>query len=143
MRAFLVLPAALLAGTLHGHGLTHSAQLGSAVIVELRYADDSPFSYESAEVYRPAETLPFFTGRTDANGRLAFVPDRSGDWRVRAFSEDGHGGDFTVAAAADGGSSAPSAGLGDVGGLPIGLPIGLAIIFGIFGIWSLFVRRRP
>jgi nickel transport protein len=138
VRALLALPAALVAGTLNAHGLSYSAQPGSAVILELRYADGSPFSYESAEVYRPAETLPFLTGRTDANGRLAFVPDRSGDWRVRAFSEDGHGGDFTVAAAPDSGSSAPSAGLGTVGGLAVGL----SVIFGIFGIWSLFFRRR-
>ncbi|UHD16550.1 hypothetical protein [Thiocapsa bogorovii] len=138
MRILLALPAALLAGTLHAHGLSHSAQPGSAVIVELRYADGSPFSYESAEVYRPAETVPFLVGRTDANGRLAFVPDRSGDWRVRAFSEDGHGGDFTVAAAPDGRASAPSAGLGTLGGLAVGL----AVIFGIFGIWSVFVWRR-
>ncbi len=138
MRALLALPAALLAGTLHAHALSHTAQSGSAVIVELRYGDGSPFSYESAEVYRPSESIPFLAGRTDANGRLAFVPDRAGDWRVRAFSEDGHGGDFTVAAAHEGGASAPSAGLGTVGGLAVGL----SIIFGVFGIWSLFVRRR-
>ena len=138
MRFLLALLAALLAGTLQAHGLSHSAQPGSAVIVELRYADGSPFSYESTEVYRPAETVPFLAGRTDANGRLAFVPDRSGQWRVRAFSEDGHGGDFAVAAVPDGSSSAPSAGLGTVGGILLGL----AVIFGIFGVWSLFVRRR-
>jgi len=138
MRALLALPAALLASALHAHALNHSAQPGSAVIVELRYGDGSPFSYESAEVYRPGETVPFLAGRTDANGRLAFVPDRAGDWRVRAFSEDGHGGDFTVAAAPESGAAAPSAGLGAVGGLAIGL----SVIFGVFGIWSLFVRRR-
>ena len=138
MRFLLALLAALLAGTLQAHSLSHSAQPGSAIIVELRYADGSPFSYESAEVYRPAETVPFLAGRTDANGRLAFVPDRSGDWRVRAFSEDGHGGDFTVAAAPDGASSAPSAGLGTIAGIVLGL----AVIFGIFGIWSLFIRGR-
>lgn len=138
MRALLALPAAMLAGTLHAHGLSHSARSGSAVIVELRYADGSPFSYESAEVYRPGETVPFLPGRTDANGRLAFVPDRSGDWRVRAFSEDGHGGDFTVAAAGDAGAATPAAGLGTVGGLAVGL----SILFGLFGLWSLFLRKR-
>jgi nickel transport protein len=132
------LPAILLAGALNAHTLNHSAQPGSAVIVELRYADGSPFSYESAEVYRPADTVPFLAGRTDANGRLAFVPDRSGEWRVRAFSEDGHGVDFTVAAAPDGGPSAPSTGLGTVGGLAVGL----SVIFGVFGIWTLFVKRK-
>jgi nickel transport protein len=138
MRVLLALPAALLAGTLHAHALSHTAQPGSAVIVELRYGDGSPFSYESAEVYRPGEAVPFLAGRTDANGRMAFVPDRAGDWRVRAFSEDGHGGDFTVPAAGDAGTAAPAAGLGTVGGLAVGL----SILFGLFGLWSLFLRKK-
>ena len=137
MRAFLVLPAALLAGMLHAHALMHTAQPGSAVIVELRYGDGSPFSYESAEIYRPGETVPFLAGRTDANGRLAFIPDRPGDWRVRAFSEDGHGGDFTVPAnAAD--VSAAAAELGILGRLAVGL----SLMFGVFGLWSLFLRKK-
>lgn len=138
MRVLVALSTALLAGTLQAHSLNFSAQPGSAVIVELRYADGSPFSYESAEIYRPAETVPFLAGRTDANGRLAFVPDRAGDWRVRAFSEDGHGGDFTVAATSDDRSPAPSTRLGTVGGLTVGL----AVIFGLFGLWSVFMRRK-
>lgn len=138
MRVLPALTAALLAGVLHAHALTHTVQPGSAVIVELRYADGTPFSYEAAEVYRPGEAVPFLAGRTDVNGRLAFVPDRSGDWRVRVFSEDGHGGDFTVAAAGDASTTTPAAGLGTVGGLAVGL----SVIFGVFGIWSLFVRRE-
>jgi nickel transport protein len=138
VRCLAVLPAALLAGVLHAHSLSHTAQSGSAVIVELRYADGSPFSYESAEVFRPAESIPFLAARTDANGRLAFVPDRPGDWRVRAFSEDGHGGDFTVSAGGDG---TASAGPAPLGALERGA-IGVALLFGIFGIWSLFLRRR-
>lgn len=138
MRALLGLPVALLAGTLHAHGLSHSAQPGSAVIVELRYADGSPFSYESAEVFRPGETLPFLAGRTDSNGRLVFVPDQSGDWRIRAFSEDGHGGDFTVAAAPGAEPATPDLRLGGAGGLLVGL----SMVFGLFGLWSLFLRRQ-
>lgn len=138
MKALLALPAALYACVLHAHALSHSAQLGSAIIVELRYGDGSAFSYESTEVYRPGETVPFLAGRTDANGCLAFVPDREGDWRVRAFSEDGHGGDFTVAAALGGEPPAPElrfAGLS-------GLLIGVSTLFGLFGLWSLFLRRK-
>jgi nickel transport protein len=138
VRGLLVLPLACLAGTLHAHQLNHRAQTGNAVIVALRYGDGSPFSYESAEVYRPAESIPFLAGRTDANGRLAFIPDRAGDWRIKAFSEDGHGGDFTVATTGEGGTSAPSVGLGTLGGLAVGL----SLLFGIFGVWSLFLRKR-
>jgi nickel transport protein len=137
VKTVLVLPAALLAGALQAHSLTHSAKPGDAVIVELRYGDGSPFSYEAAEVYRPAESVPFLAGRTDANGRLAFIPDRPGAWRIRAFSEDGHGADFTVAAAAEEGAATPAAGLGEVGSLAVGL----SVIFGVFGIWSLFYRK--
>lgn len=139
MRALLFLPAALLTGVVYAHALSHSAQPGSAVIVELRYGDGSPFSYESAEVYRPGEAVPFLAGRTDANGRLAFVPDKAGDWRVRAFSEDGHGGDFKFAAIPGGDTSPSSTGLGTL----VSLAVGLSLIFGVFGIWSLFMRRKP
>ena len=138
MKRRTVLPAALLAGVLHAHSLSHTVQTGSAVIVDLRYGDGSPFSYESAEVFRPSESVPFLAGRTDANGRLAFVPDRSGDWRVRAFSEDGHGGEFTVSAGGDGTAAAGPAPLGT----PERVAIGVALLFGLFGIWSLFLRRR-
>ncbi|MCU0254992.1 MAG: DUF4198 domain-containing protein [Acidobacteria bacterium] len=138
MRALWAIPAVLLAGAGHAHSLVHTAQTGSALVVELRYGDGSPFSYEAAEVFRPGETVPFLAGRTDANGRLAFVPDRPGEWRVRAFSEDGHGGDFRVAAAADPSSPPPAAGLSTVGGLAVGL----SILFGLFGLWSLFVRKK-
>jgi nickel transport protein len=129
----------LLAGPAPAHQLGHSVQTGTAVIVDLRYGDGSPFSYEAAEVFRPGEAIPFLAGRTDANGRLAFVPDRAGDWRIRGFSEDGHGGDFTVAAVPEGGVSAPRAGLWEAGGLAIGL----SVLFGLFGLWSLFLRKKP
>lgn len=138
MKRLTVLPAALLAGVLHAHSLSHTALTGSAVIVDLRYGDGSPFSYESAEVFRPSESVPFLAGRTDANGRLAFVPDRSGDWRVRAFSEDGHGGEFTVSAGGEGAAPAGPAPLGTLERVAIGV----ALLFGLFGIWSLFLRRR-
>lgn len=138
MRILLTLSSLLFVGVAHGHALSHSAGVGSAMIVQLRYGDGSPFSYESAEVYRPGETMPFLAGRTDANGRLTFVPDQEGDWRVRAFSEDGHGGDFTVAAAPGAETTAPERGLGGVGGLVVGL----SALFGLFGLWALFFRRR-
>jgi nickel transport protein len=128
----------LLAGALHAHSLVHTAQAGNALVVELRYGDGSPFSYEAAEVFRPGETVPFLAGRTDANGRLAFVPDQPGEWRVRAFSEDGHGGDFRVAAGAAAGPAASAPTLDGVGGLAVGL----SILFGLFGLWSLFLRKK-
>jgi len=130
--ALLAVPVAL-----HAHELTHSAQPGTAVIVEIRHGDGSPFSHQRAEVYRPGETVPFLGGRTDANGRLAFVSDRAGEWRVRAFSEDGHGGDFAVPA-----SAADASATTTEPGLLSHLAVGLSLLFGVFGLWSLFLRSR-
>ena len=138
MRAALGLLAVLAPGIVLAHQLTHAVQTGSALIVEFRYADGSPFSYEAAEVFRPGESIPFLAGRTDANGRVAFVPDRAGDWRVRAFSEDGHGGDFAVPAGPGGVGAADADGLGVLGRDAVGL----SLLFGAFGLWSLFARRR-
>ena len=128
---------ALAATAVCAHELQHSVQVGPAVVVELRYADGGPFSYEVAELYRPGEAAPFLTGRTDANGRVAFVPDQGGDWRLRVFSEDGHGGDFTFQAGPDPVPVAADAPLGT----PTKLALGLSLLFGVFGAWALLLRR--
>jgi len=76
------------------HDLRHSIEEGAAVTVKLFSADGNEFSFESYEVYYEGEEIPFQVGRTDARGRLVFLPDRAGTWRVKAFSKDGHGADF-------------------------------------------------
>jgi len=122
------------------HDLRHEEFSGQhAVVVRLFYSDGNAFSYESYEVYRAGEKIPFQVGRTDALGRLVFIPDRAGTWRVRAFSEDGHGVDFSLSAAAGGevtGSSRPL-----IERYPRVLT-GLGLVFGLFGLANLFLSRR-
>jgi len=133
--ALAMAPAAAIA-----HDLDHAVSRGEAVIVTLKYAGGEPFSYESYEVYAEGEDIPTQTGRTDAAGRIAFVPDREGAWRVRAFSEDGHGVDLVIEA---GGAAEPvPAGAWNGLGPWSGLAAGLGVLFGLFGIISLFARRR-
>jgi len=132
----------LVSGQAWSHELDHEVVYAEAVVVRFHFADGSPFSYESFEVTKPGEKIPFQVGRTDAEGRVVFVPDVDGEWRVRVFSEDGHGADFAVdvAAAREGGGT-------DVGGAaalprPVRVLVGLAVIFGVFGTLSLFARRK-
>jgi nickel transport protein len=128
-----VLPAA------HAHEIHHSVGEGGAVIVELTGADGKPFSFESYELFRPGEAVPVQIGKTDQRGRIIFVPDSSGAWRIRAFSVDGHGADFTVDA--DARSRVRPA-------QPRSLRqyekilIGTGCILGIFGIISLAYRKK-
>ncbi len=74
------------------HEVITQVKKETAVVVEARYPDGMPFSYESYEVYSPDNSkIPFAKGRTDRNGRIIFLPDKKGVWIVKAFSSDGHG----------------------------------------------------
>ena len=123
------------------HEILRSISDGKAVVIELSHPHATCFASESYEIFRPDETVAFQVGRTDQHGRIVFIPDRPGAWRVRAFTEDGHGANFTVdadtpslAVKADGGESTPDRVSRMVGGV--------GALLGLFGAWSLFRSRR-
>ncbi len=121
------------------HDLQHSVQGAPAIVIKLFYLDNHPFAFEAYEIYREGEKLPYQVGRTDGQGRIAFLPDRAGVWRVKSFSEDGHGLDFkleTDAAAALTDSEKPAFERYSR------IAVGVAIILGLFGLLSLYVKRR-
>lgn len=122
------------------HEIHHGVERGEATVLTFTCADGSAFSYESFEVFRPGETTPFQIGRSDALGRVSFLPDRAGEWRVRVFSEDGHGADLRVSASPAGDRAAdrspPPANRASR------IVLGLGVILGVFGTWSLIRSRR-
>ena len=130
----LGLPARVVA-----HDLQHRIREGAAVTVELFFADGNEFSFEGYEVYRAGEEIPFQVGRTDAHGRLAFLPDTPGTWRVKIFSEDGHGADISLTTGARGGIEGADRPLFE---RHLRLVVGVSILFGIFGLLNLFARKR-
>ena len=135
-----VVLAAGIARPAAAHDLRHEESSGQeAVVVRLFFSDGNAFSYERYEIYRVGEKVPFQVGRTDTLGRVVFIPDRSGVWRVRAFSEDGHGVDFTLSAAAGGEVTGGRRPL--IERYPRVLT-GLGLIFGLFGLANLYVSRR-
>ncbi len=121
------------------HDLQYTVSGGQAVVIRLFFVDDKPFSFEGYEVYRAGEKLPYQVGRSDAKGRIAFLPDRGGDWRVKAFSEDGHGLDFTLKTDAAAKVEAADKPAYERYGRIV---VGIAVILGLFGSLSLFARRR-
>ncbi len=73
----------------HGVGYRHS-ELG-AVVLEFFYSTGEKMSYREARVYSPKDSkFAAQTGRTDEQGRFAFIPDTSGEWRVVVRDEEGH-----------------------------------------------------
>ncbi len=126
-------------GNAVGHDLQYSVSQGTAVVIRLYYADTDEFSYESYEIYREGEDIPYQVGRTDAKGAIAFIPDRGGAWRIRTFSEDGHGLDFVIEVDSDQVLRVADRSLFDRYERII---VGIAILFGIFGTINLFTRRK-
>ncbi len=98
----LSLPILNTTGSLAAHEIIATlSPAKNAVVMEIEYGDGEKFSYETYEVFPPPgprgeSPPPFQTGRTDSLGRIVFLPDRPGIWRVRYQSFDGHGGETTV-----------------------------------------------
>jgi nickel transport protein len=121
------------------HDLQHSIDEAAAVYVRFFFSDGNEFDFESYEVYRGGEEVPFQVGRTDARGRLVFLPDRAGAWRIVVFSEDGHGADLSLTTGARGGVEKADESL--LERYPR-IVVGVSIIFGIFGVIALFAQGR-
>ena len=80
-----LLPAA---GWAHGTGSRVTDD--RAVVLDLHYSDGEAMSYADVQVFAPSETVAFLHGRADRLGRVAFVPDRDGEWRVEGRDAEGH-----------------------------------------------------
>jgi nickel transport protein len=130
----------LVSGTTPAHDLQYTVVGGRAVVIKMFHADNSPFTFEGYEIFREGEKLPYQVGRTDSQGRIAFLPDRAATWRIKAISEDGHGLDFKVSTDA---SAMPSGSEKPAYERYSRIFIGIAVLLGLFGLFNLYLRRKP
>ena len=139
----LWLGLALTAASASAHEVHEKLLLAEATVVHLTYADGEPFSFERYELFADGSAKPTLTGRTDAQGRIVFLPDAVQRWRVRAFSADGHGVDVDFDALSSGGPAASTAATAppDVGRASRVL-FGVLVILVLFCGAQLFIRRR-
>lgn len=126
---FLLAPA-------FAHTVDYEITQADAVVVTVFLGDEAA-SYSEYEVTSPAGGEPVQIGRLDARGRVSFLPDLKGEWKVRVAADSQHGlhgvevkvkvdESMTVT-----GTSSP----------PIArhtrLIVGISLLFGIFGLFSL------
>jgi nickel transport protein len=90
-RALAVTALLLLPAWAHGHALLHEMLEGEAVVLRFAFPGGEQPWFEPYEVFAPGAETPFQSGRINALGEVSFRPDRPGQWRVRVFTEDGHG----------------------------------------------------
>ena len=74
---------------------------GTVALVQFAYAGGAVPTYAKVEVYSPADAkVEFQNGRTDAQGRFAFMPDTPGPWRIIMADNMGHRVEHAVDASA-------------------------------------------
>jgi nickel transport protein len=128
------------------HEVHHRIEASGAVLVTLNYANGEPFAYEKYALYPAGQDIPQQVGNTDAQGRIAFVPGATSQWRLQASSADGHGVNLEFAAPV---VAAPMVATGAGSATTdIAAPrwllagFGLSMIFGLFGLLQLFTRKK-
>lgn len=98
------------------------------VLVQFAYSSGEQPTYAKVEVYSPADDkVEFQNGRTDAQGRFAFMPDTPGRWRIIMADNMGHRVEHPVEIAATGSSTAGNASAAGPGGFSLSLRILLGL----------------
>lgn len=134
--------------TLRGnaHGVITDVKIsGSAVIVTSTYSPSEPLVDAVVTLYSPANPQEIWqNGRTDKNGRFAFIPETAGDWIFSVDDQKGHRGKITIPVPDEIVNQADAGTQDAVSGEEISEPgvgqvykviIGLSLIFGLTGIY--------
>lgn len=91
------------------HSIIHRVQPNAGIGIELQYSGSGPLVNAPFRIYRPGtDGTAFQTGHTDRWGRLAFLPDRAGNWRIAIRDQEGHEAEISVPVAADGAIAPPT-----------------------------------
>lgn len=139
----LLLGIALACTQATAHEVHSQIVTASATVVTLSYADGRPFSFEAFEVLGGSAATPLTVGRTDARGRALFIaPPEGGEFRLRAFSADGHGVDLRLTSPTAGAASPLPADTASTADRWSRLMFGLGLLLGAFGLIQLLQKRR-
>ena len=143
----------LVASQAQAHALyaAHTWQ-GAVALVQFAYAGGEQPTYAKVEVYSPADSkVEFQNGRTDAQGRFAFMPDAPGQWRIIMADNMGHRVEHTVEvsaghtpAQADVKTAGDTAATPGVGGfsIPLRILLGLSLLANMALIAAALRRRQ-
>lgn len=155
----LVVPLLTLASApAAAHGVTTRVERREVFLIEARTHDGRPLADARFDVKPVGATHSVQSGRTDAAGRAAILPDPQQELEVRIASADGHGAKLRLAppepAATPTAQALPRAPAPTAPDRATAEPTapafawrdllaGLGIVFGLFGLLQLRQRRNP
>lgn len=138
-KIFLTIVSVLVVGMsaeTFAHGTDYRIVGKKAVVMEFFYSDKKPMQYAEVLILSPGNgAIEYQNGRTDQNGRFAFLPEMTGEWRVKVNDGMGHAVSAAVTAHLENAGSSTENLAGDVpqkqSGMLDSLPITIKLIFGI------------
>lgn len=159
MRIALFLLAAACSSLALAHSVQHHvATATGAAVITLSYANGKPFAHEKYSLQAAGSTRPDLTGHTDADGRIVFLPGATDNWHLKAMATHGHGlaidlhlppaqpvpppatpPDPPTTPASPVQPAPAESGQPSQASLAL---FGLSLLFGGFGAYQLFLRRR-
>lgn len=86
----------LAAAPVAAHGVRTEVAVGAMTVATFVHEDGAPMAGVPFTVQAPGDGGTFLSGSTDLHGRVAFLPDRAGAWKVRVAGADGHGAVVTI-----------------------------------------------
>jgi nickel transport protein len=87
----IILLSAFLVPNTWPHGLFAAIDAHPSVVLRFKYSSGEPLAYAMVTIFEPEEkNIEYQNGRTDAEGRFAFVPLRPGTWIVHCSDGMGH-----------------------------------------------------
>jgi len=125
--------------TAFAHNLEHSTTHQESIVVSYNFLGGGEFSYQDYEIYPPNKDIPYQVGRTNAESKIVFIPNQKGVWKIKAFSQDGHGKIITINV--DKILQQKNVQASTIAQFIKPL-VGLVVIFAIFGFIYLFKRRK-
>ncbi|WP_172600028.1 ABC transporter permease [Sulfuricystis multivorans] len=138
MKRFLLLLLCL-SPPVAAHEVHTQIDVAEAVVIKLTYANGEPFAYEKYALTAAGRQTPQQVGNTDAAGRIVFLPGQQEKWQLSAVSADGHGVSQEITVPTRG---APSKAAAPMQPRWLIAFSGFTLIFGLFGLWQLFLRRK-
>ncbi|KJU83217.1 conserved hypothetical protein, membrane [Candidatus Magnetobacterium bavaricum] len=135
----------LFAVQVYAHAVSYDVAQKKLISVQVLYTASDPVNYAEYELHGPGDTLPHQVGRTDKNGFVTFLPDRTGIWRIRVKGESSHGlHGATVEVRVDDALDLKSFNKPFVKTLSatlIKLLVGISLIIGVFGLYTILRHR--
>ncbi|MFZ5995363.1 MAG: hypothetical protein ACOYU4_10300 [Thermodesulfobacteriota bacterium] len=137
----------VIVGIIAGHSpaMAHSVHYqveNKGISARIFYSPEEPAGYSAYEIFGPGDKIPHQKGRTDKNGFVSFLPDRSGTWVINVYGESEHGiHGAQIKVQVNKGLFMESFKKPLVAQYPKAF-VGMSFILFLFSVWALFRRRK-